>query len=67
MSRVGSVIIWPPGSGFQDYGSMDPDPKEKITDPHDWLLEGEAHRFDEAGDESTEGGDLVLQVSAVLR
>jgi hypothetical protein len=29
-------------------------------------VEGEAHRFDEAGDERTEGGDLVLQVGAVL-
>jgi hypothetical protein len=29
-------------------------------------VEGEAHRFDEAGDESTHGGDLVLQVGAVL-
>jgi hypothetical protein len=43
------------------------DPKEIFTDPQHWLLEGKAHRFDEAGDESTEGGDLVLQVGAVFR
>jgi hypothetical protein len=33
---AGALIYWPSGSVLQNYGSADPDPKEKFLDPQNW-------------------------------
>ncbi len=40
LAESGSIIIWPPWSRLiiQDYGSADPDPQERFTDPIHCLM-----------------------------